>query len=53
MYVHTDGYDEEADNGYDSTLYWCFKTMKDFGPDQNLVDGQLCRDSSRPCYESL
>ena len=37
MYVYTDGQGERPEDDYDSTNYWCFETMKSFGPDDSLV----------------
>lgn len=51
MYVYTDGQDGEAHDGYDNSIYWCLQTMKGFGPDDDMVDGQGCRSPSRSCHE--
>ena len=51
MYVYTDGLGGETHEDYDSTIYWCLKTMKGFGPDDDPVGGEDCRDAARPCYE--
>ena len=53
MYVYTDGTGGEAHDDYDNTIYWCLKTMKGFGPDDDLAGGRLCRDTARTCYEPL
>jgi hypothetical protein len=53
MYVYTDGLASESLDEDDSTIYWCFKSMKSFGPDDEMVGGRECRDPSRSCYESL
>ena len=37
MYVYTDGLGGEAHDDYDNTIYWCLKTMKGFGPDDDFV----------------
>jgi hypothetical protein len=52
MYVYTDG-PGESDGADDHAVYWCLKTMKSFGPDDDMVGGRECRDASRSCYESL
>jgi hypothetical protein len=52
MYVYT-GQPEETEDDFDSTNYWCFETMKSFGPDDQFVGGRQCRDRSRSCYEPL
>ncbi len=52
MYVYTDGSSHEHD-GYDNTIYWCLKTMKSFGPDNDIVDHEGCCDGSRSCYEPI
>ena len=38
MYVYTDGVDMGFDHDYDNTIYWCLKTMKSFGPDDEMVE---------------
>ena len=53
MYVYTDGISHEAHEGYDNTIYWCLNTMKSFGPDDDMVDGQGCRNPGRTCYEPI
>jgi hypothetical protein len=53
MYVYTDGLTEETEDDFDSTAYWCLKTMKTFGPDDNMVGGRECRNSLRSCHEPL
>ena len=50
MYVYTDGQDQDD---YDSSIYWCMQTMKNFGPDDDFVSGAECRNASRPCYEPM
>ena len=53
MYVYTDGLNGgEQHEDYDNTIYWCFKTMKDFGPDDDLVERTACCDLARECYEA-
>lgn len=51
MYVYTDGSGGESHDDYDNSIYWCVKTMKDFGPDDEMVGRADCRDPARPCYE--
>jgi hypothetical protein len=53
MYVYTDGSSEHDsdEDGYDNTVYWCLKTMKDIGPDNDSATGQDCRKPTRTCYE--
>jgi hypothetical protein len=54
MYVYTDATGEgESHDEYDNTVYWCFQTMKDFGPDDGLADRQSCCDPSRACYQAI
>ena len=53
MYVHNDGPGGEPHDDDDNTAYWCFKTLKSFGPDDGMVGGRLCRDRSRTCYEPI
>lgn len=52
MYVYTDGSGSRHDD-YDNTIYWCLKSMKGFGPDDEMVDRESCSDSSRSCYQPL
>jgi hypothetical protein len=51
MYVYTDGCGGETHDDYDNTVYWCLKTMKGFGPDDDLVSSEDCCTPSRSCYE--
>jgi hypothetical protein len=53
MYVFTDGPDADTTKDYDDTAYWCLRTMKEFGPDEEMVGAALCRTTARPCYEPL
>ena len=53
MYVYTDGLGGDDHEGYDNTIFWCFQTMKSFGPDDEYVSGEECRNPSRSCYEPL
>ena len=51
MYVYTDDSSPEESSDYDNTIFWCQKTLKDFGPDGGFVGREDCRDSARGCYE--
>jgi hypothetical protein len=51
MYVYTSGEGGESHDDYDSSAYWCLKTMKGFGPDDEVVDRPGCSNSARTCYE--
>ena len=51
MYVYTDVAEFEAHPDYDSTIFWCQKTLKDIGPDQGFVGREDCCETSRRCYE--
>jgi hypothetical protein len=53
MYVYTDDFASGAYNGSDSSIYWCLRSMTAFGPDDDLVDGQECRNPDRSCYEPM
>jgi len=53
MYVYTDGADCETHDDYDNTAYWCSKSLKNFGPDDEIVGRSECRDPSRSCYEPI
>ncbi len=53
MYVFTDGQEPEVEDDLDNTCYWCFQTMKAFGPDDRMVRRRECRDPSRSCYEPI
>jgi hypothetical protein len=54
MYVYSDGLAEGlGDEEDDHAVSWCLQTMKNFGPDDDLVGGRACRDPSRSCYEPL
>jgi hypothetical protein len=51
MYVYTDDSSSEESSDCDNTIFWCQKTLKDFGPDDGFVGREDCRDSARGCYE--
>ena len=53
MYVYTDGLGGESNEDYDNSIFWCLQTMKGFGPDEDIVGRDDCRDPGRPCYEPL
>ena len=53
MYVYTDGQSRDPHSDYDNTIYWCLKTMKEYGPDDQMVAGPDCRDPARTCYEPI
>lgn len=54
MYVYTDGpTDADTHEDYDNTIYWCLKTHKGFGPDNDEVHRDYCCDASRSCHEPL
>jgi hypothetical protein len=50
MYVYHGGSGEPHDD-YDNTVYWCVKTMKGFGPDDEMVSRDDCTSDERTCYE--
>jgi len=51
MYVYENDLDELG--GHDNSIYWCLQTMKNFGPDDEHVNGRDCRSPGRACYEPL
>jgi hypothetical protein len=54
MYVYTDSSaDDTQHSDYDSTIYWCLKSMTSFGPDDDLVDRESCSNPERTCYVPL
>jgi len=53
MYLYPERSHEETAENFDSSAYWCFHTMKSFGPNDDMVGGRECRDLSRSCYEPL
>jgi len=32
--------------------FWCGRNQRMRGPDNNICDGETCRDTSRTCYEA-
>ncbi|APW59375.1 hypothetical protein [Paludisphaera borealis] len=53
MYVFTDGRGRDPDKDYDNTIFWCLKTMKGYGPDDESVGIHDCRNPARSCHEPL
>ncbi|HEY2156330.1 MAG TPA: hypothetical protein VGH33_11920 [Isosphaeraceae bacterium] len=52
MYVYHGEYDSPHDD-YDNTIYWCVKTQKGFGPDDEMCSREDCTIPERVCYEPL
>lgn len=52
MYVYTDG-SGQAHDDYDNTIYWCLKSMKSFGPDDDMVNAEDCSCPERTCYQPI
>jgi hypothetical protein len=52
-FVCTDGRGRGPEKDYDNTIHWCLKTMKGYGPDDEMVGGLDCRDPARSCHEPL
>lgn len=52
MYVYTDAGTGSSHDDYDNTIYWCLKSMKSFGPDDDIVDRESCSDPNRSCYQA-
>jgi hypothetical protein len=52
MYVYQGGDDSGHDDD-DNTIYWCVKTQKGFGPDDEMVSREDCTIPERTCYEPL
>ena len=53
MYVH--GTTDPVDTGFPGTgdgNFWCLKTMHLFGPDNELVNREVCKPG-RNCYETI
>ena len=57
MYVYTDGQNDpnaaDDDDDFDTSIYWCMKSMTNIGPDDALVCRPDCRNPERSCYEPL
>jgi hypothetical protein len=53
MYIFDGQPDGTDEDDYEPSGFWCLRTMKAFGPDDDLVGRRECRDSGRPCYEPL
>jgi hypothetical protein len=51
MLIFTDGTGGETQADCDTTMYWCTQTTKGFGPDDDFVNRDDCRNTSRSCYE--
>ena len=52
MYIYSDA-DPVANEGYDNSIFWCLKTMKSFGPDDEMVGREECCDGARSCHEEF
>lgn len=52
-YIFTDGLRDDSEEDDSSSTFWCLKTMKSFGPDDDFVGRADCRRADRSCYEPL
>jgi hypothetical protein len=52
MYVYHGEYATPHED-YDNTIYWCVRTQKGFGPDDEFVSREDCTNPERACYEPL
>jgi hypothetical protein len=53
MYLYSDRPDGGTHDEYDNTVFWCTKSLKEFGPDDEIAGRLECRDPSRSCYEPI
>lgn len=53
MYIHNDEPADQPADEDDFRAYWCFQTLKSFGPDHCSVGASVCRERSRTCYEPI
>jgi len=51
MFVYNSGAYGDSHEDSDNTIYWCVKTMKGFGPDDEMVSRYDCQNAERSCYE--
>jgi hypothetical protein len=51
MYVFSDGQGREPHEDYDNSIFWCLKTLKEYGPDDEMVGRADCHNPARSCYE--
>ena len=51
MYVYSDGQGPEPHEDYDNSIFWCVKTLKEYGPDDEMVGRADCHNPARSCYE--
>ena len=52
MYVYNGDYGMDHEDS-ESTIYWCVKTQKGFGPDDEMCSREDCSIPERVCYEPL
>jgi hypothetical protein len=43
----------DAHDPNQGTIFWCQRSQKSFGPDNDLVDLEGCCDPSRRCFEEF
>ncbi len=51
MFVYNGEVSSSSHDDYDNTIYWCVKTMKGYGPDDEMVSRDDCTSAERSCYE--
>ena len=53
MYVFTESNAPRPDEGCNSTVCWCLRSMKGYGPDDEPVDYDSCCNPGRSCYQPM
>jgi len=51
MSVHGEGFENDPDYQDGLTDFWCLKTARALGPDNDAVDMKACSDPERGCHE--
>jgi hypothetical protein len=53
MMVYGEDFASDPDYQAGMTDFWCLKTSRNMGPDDDLVDLEECSIASRPCYQEF
>jgi len=51
MAVHGEGFESDADYQDGLTNFWCLKSARALGPDNDTVGIEPCSNPDRDCYE--
>jgi hypothetical protein len=53
MVVYGESFEDDPDYQAGLTNFWCVRSAKSLGPDDDEVNLGRCTDPTRPCYQAF